>query len=146
MANNIPMISSGTAGPLGVRHLPRLWLKVSLDGAGLLHSDYKTISGGFDQMVLAGLGIDKEKFQAYMTENKPTYCQLESWVLEQRGGSLDESAINKLNTAIVGYIHDDATRAEILEAAGRGDDGSVKGAVNLNNLDDWAAFHAENIA
>ena len=26
----VPMISSGTAGPLGVLHLPRLWQKVSL--------------------------------------------------------------------------------------------------------------------
>ena len=30
----VPMISSGTAGPLGVLHLPRLWQKVSLEVAG----------------------------------------------------------------------------------------------------------------
>ena len=32
----VPMISSGTAGPLGVLHLPRLWQKVSLEQAGKL--------------------------------------------------------------------------------------------------------------
>ena len=146
MASIIPMISSGTAGPLGVRHLPRLWLKVSLDVTGQLHSDYPAIGAGYDQMVLDGLGIDRGAFETYMKENKPTYCQLESWVLKESGGSLDESAVNELNGAIVGYIHDDATRTEVLEAVGRADDGSVKDAVNLNNLDDWAAFHAENIA
>ena len=35
----VPMISSGTAGPLGVLHLPRLWLKVSLEAAGKLRPD-----------------------------------------------------------------------------------------------------------
>ena len=30
----VPMISSGTAGPLGVLHLPRLWQKVSLEAQG----------------------------------------------------------------------------------------------------------------
>ena len=47
--------------------------------------------------------------------------------------------------AITGYIHDDGTRKEILAAAGRDDDGTVKDAVNLNNLDDWAIFHAAEL-
>ena len=34
---------------------------------------------------------------------------------------------------------------EILAAAGRPDDGTIKDAVNLNNLDDWATFHAAEI-
>ncbi len=34
----VPLISSGTAGPLGVLHLPRLWQKVSLEARGKLAS------------------------------------------------------------------------------------------------------------
>ena len=30
----IPLISSGTEGPLGVKHLPRLWLKTLLSACG----------------------------------------------------------------------------------------------------------------
>ena len=30
MSKIVPLISSGTVGPLGVLHLPRLWQKVSL--------------------------------------------------------------------------------------------------------------------
>ena len=43
----VPLISSGTAGPLGVLHLPRLWQKVSLEEAGKLAAGYPGI--GRDQ-------------------------------------------------------------------------------------------------
>ena len=36
----IPLISSGVSGPLGVLHLPRLWLKASLEARGLLANGY----------------------------------------------------------------------------------------------------------
>ncbi|MCB1088239.1 MAG: DUF5069 domain-containing protein [Verrucomicrobiae bacterium] len=145
MSQIIPLISSGIAGPLGVLHLPRLWQKASLEAAGKLHPDYPGIGAGYDQMVLDGLGIDKGAFVAFIA-TKPTYVQLESWVLEQKGGSLDQDAVDSLNSAIKGYIHSDDTRAAILAAAGRGDDGTIMDAVNLNNLDDWASFHAQEIA
>ncbi|MBL9151943.1 MAG: DUF5069 domain-containing protein [Verrucomicrobiales bacterium] len=145
MSQIIPLISSGIAGPLGVLHLPRLWQKASLEAAGKLHPDYPGIGAGYDQMVLDGLGIDKAAFVAFIA-TKPTYVQLENWILEQKGGSLDQGAVDSLNAAIKGYIHADDTRASILSAAGRADDGTIRDAVNLNNLDDWASFHAQEIA
>ena len=42
----VPMISSGTAGPLGVLHLPRLWQKVSLEAQGKLAAGYPGIGRG----------------------------------------------------------------------------------------------------
>jgi len=145
MSQIIPLISSGIAGPLGVLHLPRLWQKASLEAAGKLHSDYPGIGAGYDQMVLDGLGLNKDAFVAFIA-TKPTYIQLEAWVLEQKGGSLDQGAVDTLNAAIKGYNHDDGTRASILAAAGRADDGTILDAINLNNLDDWATFHAQEIA
>jgi len=145
MSSIVPTISSGVAGPLGVSHLPRLWMKASLGAAGKLHSDYPAIGAGYDQMVLDGLGIDKGDFESFISDSKPSYIELEEWILQQKGGSLDQDAVDKLNAAIEGYIHDDETRKEILEAAGRDDDGTIKDAVNLNNLDDWAIFHAQEI-
>ncbi|MCE9519549.1 MAG: DUF5069 domain-containing protein [Verrucomicrobia bacterium] len=141
MSKSVPMISSGVAGPLGVLHLPRLWQKTSLEAAGKLHADYPGCGKGYDQMVLDGLGLDREEFLSYIKSSKPTYIQLESWVLAKKGGSLDQGAVKKLNEAIKGYNHDDATRKGILESAGRPDDGSIKDAVNLNNLDDWQTFY-----
>lgn len=141
MSKVVPMISSGVAGPLGVLHLPRLWQKASLEAAGKLHPDYPGCGKGYDQMVLDGIGLDREEFLNYIKNSKPTYIQLESWILAKKGGTLDAAGVKKLNEAIKGYLHDDGTRKSILDAAGRPDDGSIKDAVNLNNLDDWQTFY-----
>jgi hypothetical protein len=146
MSNIIPMISSGTAGPLGVIHLPRLWLKATLGAAGKLHSDYPSCGQGYDQMVLDALGIDKAAFESFIADKKPTYPQLEAWILDQSGGSLDAEAVAKLNAAITGYIHSDDARTAILGANGIPDEGKIRDAVNLNNLDDWQSFHKEVLA
>ena len=146
MSKIVPLISSGTAGPLGVLHLPRFWQKVSLESAGKLADGYPGCGMGYDQMVLDGLGLDKDSTIGYIKDSKPTYPQFEKWILEQKGGSLDGDAVNKLNDAIKGYNHDDETRTSILSASGISDDGSILDAVNLNNLDDWQEFHAAEIA
>jgi len=142
--NTIPLITSGLSGPLGVLHLPRLWQKVSLENAGKLNNEYPAIGGGYDQMVLDGLGIQKETFSTYM-QSKPSYTQLESWVLEQSGGSLDQDAMTKLNDSIIGYNHTDETRKEILSTCGLEDKGDILDAINLNNLDDWQSFYTSEI-
>lgn len=137
------MISSGIAGPLGVLHLPRLWQKSSLAATGQLHDDYPGCGQGYDQMVLDGLGLDKDEFLAFIKDSKPSYPETEAWVLSKKGGALDAEAVRKLNAAIAGYIHDDATRKSILGDSNIEDNNTIKEAVNLNNLDDWKSFHRE---
>ena len=146
MSQIIPLISSGTAGPLGVLHLPRLWLKASLGAAGKLHPDYPAIGKGYDQMVLDGLKINNADFEAFIAGSKPTYPQLEAWILEKSGGSLDAKAVKARNDSIIGYHHGDDIRKEILDANGIPDDGSLPDAINLNNLDDWLSFHKQTLA
>lgn len=145
MSQIIPTITSGIAGPLGVLHLPRLWQKASLDAAGKLHSDYPAAGAGFDQMTLDALGIKRDDFLAYIKASKPSYTQCEQWILDQKGGSLDTAAVNAHNAAVVGYNHDDKTRAGILAAVGIADTGAILDAVNLNNLEDWQDFYAQEI-
>lgn len=145
MSKIIPMISSGTAGPLGILHLPRLWQKASLDAAGKGHPDYPALKPGYDTMVLDALGISHETFRAFIAAEKPTYPRCEAWVLEQCGGSIDPKKLADLNASITGYHHKDEVRKGILEANGLPDDGTILDAVNLNNLDDWLAFHQEVI-
>ncbi len=142
MSKIVPLISSGTAGPLGVLHLPRLWQKASLEAKGLLADGYPGCGQGYDQMVLDGLGLDRDATLNFIKSNFPTYPEFEKWILDQKGGSLDAAAVQKLNDAITGYIHDDATRKTILDANGITDEGKIKDAINLNNLDDWYEFHA----
>ena len=137
----IPNISSDIAGPLGAIHLPRLWSKLRLSAAGQLEDGYPECGAGFDQMVLDGIGVDRDAAVAYVKDNKASYIAFEGWVKQQRGGSIPQSEIDASNAAIRGYNHDDETRGSIISAAGLSDDGSILDAVNLNNLDDWTELH-----
>jgi len=138
----VPLISSGVAGPLGVLHLPRLWLKASLEAAGKLAAGYPGIGQGYDMMVINALGLNADAVKKFLAESKPTYPQFEAWVKSQPGVNLTKANIHKLNVSIAGYIHSDETRKNILAANGLPDDGSVlPDAINLNNLDDWFEFH-----
>ena len=137
----VPLISSGVSGPLGAIHLPRLWQKVTLNAKGQLANGYPECGGGYDQMVLDGLGIDKDSALDYIKSNSPSYTQFENWVVEQRGGSIPQAEIDASNAAIRGYNHDDDTRKSILSTAGMDDNGSILDAVNLTNIDDWTEFH-----
>ena len=141
----VPLISSGTKGPLGVLHLPRLWQKVSLEAAGKIADGYPGIGGGYDTMVINGLGLNADAVRACITNDKPTYPQFEAWIQGQDGATLDADSIGTLNDSITGYNHDDATRQGILSANGLAD-GDPPDAVNLNNLDDWLEFHSAEIA
>lgn len=146
MNKTIPLISSGVAGPLGVLHLPRLWLKASLEAREKLADGYPGCGKGYDQMVLDGLGLDREKTLSYIKAERPSYTQFEAWIKKQPGVKADKASIEKLNDAIRGYNHDDNTRKNILGASGLQDDQSAcRDAVNLNNLDDWNEFHAAEL-
>jgi hypothetical protein len=138
----VPLISSGSAGPLGVLHLPRLWQKVSLEARGLLAEGYPGIGQGYDMMVLTALGVDPAAVKQFISTEGPTYPQFEAWIKAQPGVKLDRETIEKSNAAVQGYNHDDATRQGILSANGIADDASApRDAVSLNNLDDWHGFH-----
>lgn len=137
----VPLISSGVAGPLGVVHLPRLWQKVSLEESGKLAPGYPGVGKGFDAMTLAALGLEEEAVRDYIKQNKPTYPQFEAWV-KKNAKSLNRESIEKHNSAVRGYNHDDETRKGVLSTCGIADDASApQDAVNLNNLDDWYEFH-----
>jgi len=145
MSNKIiPTISSGTAGPLGVLHLPRLWQKMCLGAVGKLADGYANCGPGYDMMTLDALGVDRDALVAFVSENKPTYVQFEKFIAEN-ATKLNDATVAELNAAITGYQHADETRQSILAAVGL-PDGKPTAAINLNNLDDWQEFHAAELA
>ena len=89
MAKMVPLIGSSQAGPLGAIHLPRLWSKVLMSAKGVLDAEYDECGTGFDQMVLDGLGLDREQTLNYLKTDLPTYPQFEQWVLKQRALAWD---------------------------------------------------------
>ena len=141
MAKMVPLIGSSQAGPLGAIHLPRLWSKVLMSAKGVLDAEYDECGTGFDQMVLDGLGLDREQTLNYLKTDLPTYPQFEQWVLKQRGSGLGQAVVDKSNQAIIDYLHPDADVASISEAIGVNADHSMKDALTLNILDDWNALH-----
>jgi hypothetical protein len=141
MAKMIPLIGSSEAGPLGAIHLPRLWLKVTLSAKDMLDDEYDACGAGFDQMVLDGLGVDRDAAVDHLTTNLPSYPQFEQWVIDQNGGSIDQSVIDASNAAITGYEHGDDIVSAISSAANTNADSAIKDAVTLNALEDWNEIH-----
>ncbi|HEY8315212.1 MAG TPA: hypothetical protein VIG51_13710 [Candidatus Baltobacteraceae bacterium] len=131
----IPLISSGSAGPLGAIHLPRLWAKLTLASAGKLAGGYDECGAGFDQMTLTGLNLDRQKAIDYVRTQKPTYMQFEAWVLQQNGGKIDPDTIRKHNDGIRAYHHNDSLAEDMRKASGIPDTG-IKDAVTLNMIED----------
>jgi hypothetical protein len=141
MEKIVPAISSGTAGPLGAIHLPRLWLKLLLASEGRLPEGYDECGPGFDQMTLNNLGLDREATIAYVRSAKPTYVQFEAWV-RQNGKHVDPESIEKHNQAVRAYQHKDETVAKMQAALGLSAP-EIRDAVTLNALDDWMEIHAQ---
>ena len=142
METLVPLISSGTAGPLGVLHLPRLWLKASLEARGKLDPRYPGCGKGFDQMTLDALGLDREATLEFIRTARPTYPQFEAWIKAQPGVKLDATAIERHNATLRNYLKPDEKRCEILRNNALPEDPAMpKDAIGLNDLDSWQEFH-----
>lgn len=139
----IPLIASDTRGPLGVSHLPRLWLKTLLSAVNQLPPGYKDVRVGFDFMVLEGLAVDPDAARTFIKDTKPTYLQFEQWIREQPGVDLSPANIARVNEVVRSRKKSDSSRRAILEAVGLPDDGTITDSILLNALDDWQAAHRE---
>jgi len=130
----VPLISSGTAGPLGALHLPRLWTKLTLYHAGALADGYDFCGKGFDQMTIDGLNLKRDAVIDFM-RTKPTYMDFERWVVQQNGGSISPDVIRRHNEAIRAYNHGDDLASGMRRASGVKDE-AIADAVTLNMLED----------
>jgi len=139
MEKIVPLASAPVRGPLGVAHLPRLWLKCVLAAAGVLPEAYHTGNVGSNKTVIEGLELDPAATFAYLA-TIPTYRQFEVWVREH-AGRLDAEAIAAVNAAI------DAQQKPLDNAAAARafvglDDPDERGSSLLNALDDWETVRA----
>jgi hypothetical protein len=141
MQRIFPVLSSSVAGPLGVKHLPRLWLKILLSEKGLLPDGYRCGEGGFDGFLTTTLGIDNAAFGAYIRAELPDYPTLEKWV-RAHATNLTPEAIATVNDNVATADLPERMRADRFARIGFTDETYVK-AVALNDLDDWAGIHEE---
>ncbi len=141
MEKIIPLISSGTEGPLGLKHLPRLWIKTLLSATGRLPEGYKDIRPGFDYIVLEGLGIKPDSARDFIFKNLPTYLSFEKWIREQPGVDVSPENISKINRILIGKAKAPEARIQILRKIGLPENTQIKDGIMLNNLDDWKSVH-----
>jgi hypothetical protein len=141
--NIVPLVSSGTAGPLGALHVPRLWLKLSLAGIGALPEGYDECGAGFDAMTLGAFGLDRQKTIDFVRQNKPTYMEFEEWIVAN--GRTDKATIERHNAAIRGYNHGDDL-AGTMRRTSKVKDSSVKDAVTLNTVEDLDEVYRQHIS
>jgi hypothetical protein len=133
-----PVLSSSVRGPLGVAHLPRVWLKIRLFAAGRLPEGYRHGVGGFDEFMLTTIGVDRDAFIAFVENEKPDYPAVEDYV-RAHATNLNDEAITKVNTRIDTFDMSEEFLAERRQRL-RLEPGFTKGT-RVNDIDDWDAFH-----
>jgi hypothetical protein len=135
----VPLISSYTAGPLGLIHLPRLWLKALLLAHGTLAEDWGCGPGGLDKRIMAYVGIDGNAFLPWLTATLPTYAECESWVREH-ATNLTPSTIAESNDFLLGHPLPQGL-GPLFRAHLRLADETLNVGIMLNNYDDWDTLH-----
>jgi hypothetical protein len=137
----VPTISGSTAGPSGIVHLPRLWLKLLLHARGRLAEGYFHANGGTDLILLTGLGVDAGELVAFVERERPDYLAFERWVLAHAKDASPES-IAAVNEKILHGLMPEPRRSENQRRFGVAFGEGWK----LNQLDDWAALHEHLVA
>jgi hypothetical protein len=118
----IPAISSSVRGPLGIAHLPRLWVKALAHQCKRLPSDYTSGNSGTDARLVDAFGLDPEAFFAFLA-TLPTYEATEAYVREH-ASTLDAERIAAFNA--------DMDQAPTVMQADREDWDALHAAISTN--------------
>jgi hypothetical protein len=135
----VPLIGTREKGPLGLLHLPRLWLKMRAFAAGVLPEGYRHGEGGFDGSLLEAIGLDLAPLEAYIAAERPDYLRFEAYV-RANARDLSPETIGAYNTHKLTFVMPEPRRSEWLQRFGlTGTDYAL--GIDLNSLDDWALAH-----
>ena len=135
----IPLISGSKAGPLGIVHLPRFWLKMRAHAVDALPDGYVRGNRGTDAALMDAFGIDKNAFEAHIAREAPDYQACEGWI-RANARDLAPATVAAFNAYTVAEKMPEPRRTEWSERFGLRD-GAFDGAIQLNQLDDWDAMH-----
>lgn len=138
-----PLIGATVAGPLGVAHLPRMWLKSVLSAAGMLYDGYFDNYKGFNQRVVDGLGLDPDPWFAFLA-TMPTYPQAEAYV-QAHATKLDPAAIAAVNADVLNFLRPEENAAAVRARTGI-DDPAFRNSARLLDFDDWFTMHRDIVA
>ena len=138
----VPALSSQTAGPLGLQHLPRLWLKAILVANDALYDGWKSgPESGFDTWFSGVAGIDLPAMMAYLHEVQPFYVEFEAW-FKERAQHISPEQIAQHNATMAIRVKPDHVAAEERAVLGI-DDPDYKLSREINDLIDWHQLHEQ---
>lgn len=143
MPKIVPLIGPDVAGPLGVPHLPRMWLKSVLSAAGILYDEYVDYNRGLNQRVVEGLGLEPDAWFAFL-KTMPTYPQAEDYV-KAHGTKVDAASLAAVKDTILNHVRPEEAASGIRARAGL-DAPELRRACSLINYDDWCTAHQELVA
>jgi hypothetical protein len=138
MQRVVPTISSTVVGPLGIPHLPRMWHKGLLVAVDALGEGYLYGNRGFEEVIMAGVGIDPPSFLAHLA-TMPAYPETERWVAAH-ATKLDPASVAATATHVWTYVKPEERAAPVRARVGL-KDASVAGSAVLNDLEDWCTVH-----
>jgi hypothetical protein len=139
----VPLIGPTVAGPIGVVHLPRMWLKGILSSRGMLYEGYVDTHKGFNQYVVDGLGLEPDAWFGFL-KTTPTYPQTEAYV-RAHATKADATGIAAVNEAIFGFIRPPEMAKLAHDRAGMGNS-PIRDSARLVSFDDWCTVHEQLIA
>jgi hypothetical protein len=139
----VPLTGQTVKGPLGLAHLPRLWLKCTLSAAGLLPEGYLDTYLGSNQTIVDMVGLDPDATFAFL-KTKPEYRAFETWV-KANAENLNARSIAASNAAIDAQVKP-AEKAAAVRAMAGVSDASLTSSPLLNALDDWETVRLNVLA
>ena len=137
----IPLISGRVHGPLGIGHLPRLWLKLRLRALDRLPDGYRCGAGGSDQAIIETLGLDRGALLAHIGD-APDYVTFEAWV-RVHATTVSSPELDAVNADFETFLMPEPRRSEWAARFGLPD---YTVATRMNELDDWDLVHAQIVA
>jgi hypothetical protein len=138
-----PLVGATVAGPLGVVHLPRMWLKSVLSAAGMLAEGYVDYYRGFNKMVVDAIGLDPDAWFAYL-KTMPTYPEAEAYV-KAHATKLTPDAIAAVNAEVLTFLRPEENAAAVRARAGLTDP-EFRNSARLLDFDDWCTMHQALVA
>ena len=142
MQTIVPAISSQSEGPLGLKHLPRLWLKALLDVNGVLFDGWKSgHASGFDIWFSGQVGVDLDALVAFIHAEQPQYMVLEAW-FKQHAANISPAEIAEHNALMLIRAKPDHIAAEERATLGI-DDPTYNLSLEMNDLIDWLQLHEQ---
>ena len=152
----VPLVSMDTAGPLGIKLLPRFWVKALIHEAGALPDTWRsgetrvvytdgvpgtlaTPGQGMDASTVANLALDMNATIGYLHRDRPTYPEFEAWI-SANAGKLDPATVAAHNAGPA-PVSGERPVAELTRMGYPGM--SACGMYLYNDLADWDAVREQ---